>query len=73
VVRVTGLRYSVRLNQVYFRIAGNDQLLEKEEVLAEMAELRSNLTRMEEEFNSVRAAVRALDTYHFLLAFSCQS
>ena len=51
---VTGLRYGVRLNNVYFRAVGNEPLLLKEEALRHLDELRANLTAAEEELKEAR-------------------
>ena len=51
---VTGLRYGVRLNNVYFRAVGNEPLLLKEEALRHLDELRANLTAAEGELKEAR-------------------
>ena len=51
---MTGLRYGVRLNNVYYRAVGNGPLLLKEAALRHLDELRVNLTTAEEELEEVR-------------------
>ena len=53
-IQYTGLRYGVRLNNVYFRAMGNEPLLLKEETLRHLDELKGNLTMAEEALKEVR-------------------
>ena len=54
VIQYTGLRYGVRLNNVYFRAMGNEPLQLRGEALKHLDGLRANLTTAEEALKEVR-------------------
>ncbi len=54
IVKYTGLRYSVRVNDWYHRIFGDAPADERRRVLAELEALRANLTRLEDDLVEVR-------------------
>ena len=58
VIQYTGLRYSVRLNNVYFRAMGNEPLRMKEEALAHLDALRADLKAAERALKEVRRRPR---------------
>ena len=69
VIQYTGLRYGVRLNNVYFRAMGNEPLLLKEEALRHLDELRANLTTAEESLEEGGATALIHETFHTVYTF----
>ena len=58
VIQYTGMRYSVRLNNVYFRAMGNEPLRLREEALGHLDALRADLKTAERALKEVRRRPR---------------